>query len=98
MPSLFLYLIFVLIAAVGGGHDLQVDIDNPLDRAISLVEQYRNTGGDQSSNGDDLDEYCSIHDAAAVTGLCSRLSSTGFPRTDRLYRAYSARAPPVFLS
>ena len=50
MPQLFLYLIFALTAAAGG-QNLQADVGNSFDHALSFVEQEVSTGWDQCSDG-----------------------------------------------
>jgi hypothetical protein len=98
MPQLFLYLIFALTAAAGG-QNLQVDAGESLDHALSFVEQEVNTGWDQSSDGDGSDDYCFCYAQLSIFTPQFEYSYTlSVPSSHSSYRAYSARAPPVFLS
>ncbi len=97
MPQLFLYLIFALIAAVDD-QSLQGDANNPFDHGISFVEQDVSSNVDQSSDDDGFDYNSSHAQPAVFTRRFAHSYILTSPSTHSSYRAYSARAPPVFLS
>lgn len=99
MAQLFLYLAFVLVATISGGQGLQSNSDNVLDHAISFFDQDEETSRDQLVNDGDPDDYCSFHAEILRFGqCCPALFIPSNRDTHPSYSAYSARAPPVFLS
>lgn len=95
MARSFLFLTFVLTFTVGAGEAFQLTIETAADQNLYLDRE----DNSPQHEADNSDTCCAAIVELTVPGSdASGPSANALPLPQPLYKAYSARAPPVLLS